>query len=70
MKASKPFLFSTALLIFSVALPSVAYAGKESRKPAETAAPSTINCKQTVRPMGEAMPVRKGECPKVRRILM
>jgi hypothetical protein len=69
MKLAKALILPAALLCCSV-VPTMAVAQKETRRPAEPATPIGANCKQSVRPNAESAPLRRGECPKVRRILM
>jgi hypothetical protein len=69
MKLVRSLFYPVAIIGLSLTLPVAVSAGKDSRKP-ETAASSASNCKQAVRATGETAPLRRGECPKVRRILM
>jgi hypothetical protein len=69
MKLVRSLFYPVAIIGLSLTLPAAVSAGKDSRKP-EPAASNTSNCKQSVRPAGESGPLRRGECPKVRRILM
>ncbi len=70
MKIARSIFYPAVILCMSAALPAVAIAGKDSRKPQEATANTNATCKQSVRAMSESTPVRKGECAKVRRILM
>ncbi len=70
MKMPRSIFYPLTALCLSAALPAVAMAGKESRKSADPASSSATQCKQSVRPMTESVPLRRGECVKVRRILM
>jgi hypothetical protein len=69
MKMFRSLFYPVAIIGFCLTLPTAVSAGKDSRKP-EPAANSASNCKQAVRATGETAPLRRGECPKVRRILM
>jgi hypothetical protein len=70
MKMVRSLIYPVAIIGLSLTLPAAVSAGKDSKKPAEPAANNTSNCKQAVRPSGETAPPRRGECAKVRRILM
>jgi hypothetical protein len=70
MKMTRSIFYPLMALCISATLPAVAMAGKESRKPVDPVTGTTAQCKQSVRPMTESVPLRRGECVKVRRILM
>ncbi len=70
MKIAKTIFYPLTALCLSAAIPAVAMANKDSRKTAEPTTSTAAQCKQAVRPMSESVPLRRGECAKVRRILM
>jgi hypothetical protein len=71
MKKIRPIFKALAWLCLAATLPSVAIADtKENRKLPESSNSNGVQCRQGVRPMTESVPLRRGECPKLRRILM
>ena len=57
------------MLLVAAAVPALAD-NKDRNKRSDTNAPCTECCKPSVRSMSESTPLRKGDCPKARRILM
>jgi hypothetical protein len=66
----RTILYPLIALGLSAAIPAVALAKDENRKPQETSANGVAQCKQAVRSMSESAPARRGECLRPRRILM
>jgi hypothetical protein len=58
-----------AAILGIAAQPALA-SNKDKPKRSEQAAACNECCKPAVRSMSESTPVRKGDCPKTRRILM